>query len=696
MKIIQNRYFNRELSWLAFNHRVLQEAEKQEHPLMERIKFLAIYSSNMDEFYRVRVASLRSLVSLEKETRKELFFNPKQVLHKIHEEVSTQQLLFGEVFRNDIVPELRKLEIYLVRNEELTAAQLKKVEHYFQKNVRAWMDIDFFEKGQIPPELKDGRLYMSLRMRSAHVDASNEDLYAVATIPSHKVSRFFSFEERGKTYVLFLGDVVRVGVRMMLPNYEMTGFYSIKMSRDAELHIDDEYSGDLVQKIKEGLETRKKGIPMRFLYDVRMPEDMLAFFKNAYKLQDMDIIPGGRYHSLNDFFGFPNPDNRIPSYPTIPPLPHPDLEGKKVLEVVHTKDILLHFPYQSFHYLIHALQEAAQDAKVTEIKITLYRVASDSKIIQALIDAAQNGKKVMAFIEVKARFNEADNLYWANKMEEAGIKVLYSIPAIKVHSKLCLIIRKDKGKETHYGYFGTGNLNEKTASLYVDSGLLSSDKRLTNEANLIFHTLEQRLHVFQDEETFPVFDHLLVAPLDLRLALVNLIEDEIENAKAGKKTYICLKMNSLDDFDMIEKLYDASNAGVKIDLIIRGICCLMPGIRHQSENISVRSIVGRYLEHTRAFYFYHGGEEKIYLSSADWMRRNLDRRIEVAFPIYEANAKKQITQMLRIQLKDNVNTRIIDKRQSNTFVRPRKTEKFVNCHNAIYEMLKEEGIGKKE
>lgn len=687
MRIIQNRYFNRELSWLSFNHRVLQEAEKQSHPLMERIKFLAIYSSNMDEFYRVRVASLRSLVELEKETRKELFFNPKQVLHKIHEEVSTQQLLFGEIFRNDIVPELRKLNIFLVRNEELTPPQLKKVQNYFQKQVRAWMDIDYFENGNVP-ELKDGRLYMTLRMQSAHVDASHEDVYAVATIPSHKVSRFFSFEEKGNTYVLFLGDVVRVGVRMMLPNYDIAGFYSVKMSRDAELHIDDEYSGDLVQKIKDGLENRKKGIPMRFLFDVRMPEDMLVFFKKAYKLQDMDVIPGGRYHSLNDFFGFPNPDNKIPSYPPIQPLPHPDLEGKKVLGVMHKKDVLLNFPYQSFHYLIDALNEAAVDSKVTEIKITLYRVASDSKIIQALIDAAQNGKKIMAFIEVKARFNEADNLYWANKMEEAGIKVLYSIPAIKVHSKLCLITRKDKDKEVHYGYFGTGNLNEKTANLYVDSGLLTSDKRLTNEANLIFYTLEQRLHVFQDEETFPHFEHLLVAPLDLRVALMNLIDDEIEEAKAGRKAYICLKMNSLDDFDMIDKLYQANKAGVKIDLIVRGICCLMPGIRNQSEHINVRSVVGRYLEHTRIFYFYSGGQQKVYLSSADWMRRNLDRRIEVAFPIYDATCRNQIIEMLKLQLRDNVNSRIIDKRQSNTFTRPRKSERFVNCHTEMMGLMK--------
>lgn len=688
MKVQQNRYYDRELSWLSFNHRVLQEAEKKEHPLMERIKFLAIYSSNMDEFYRVRVASLRSLLALEKETRKVLFFNPKQIIRAIHDEVATQQLLFGEVFRNDIVPELRKLGIFLMRNEELDESQLKKVRKYFQKELQNIIEIEYFEPGKIP-ELKDGRLYLAIRMRSAHIDASQEEIYAVATIPSHKVSRFFTFKERKDYYVLFLGDVVRVGVEMMLPAYEILGYYAVKMSRDAELHIDDEYSGDLVQKIKDGLEKRKKGVPMRFLYDVRMPEDMLGFFKQSYKLQDVDLIPGGRYHSLNDFFSFPNPENRIPAYPSLEPVQHPYLPHKGILDFIERQDALLHFPYQSFSYLIEALNEAAQDPEVTDIKITLYRVAANSKIIEALITAAQNGKRVTAFVEVKARFNEAENLFWASKMEKAGIRVLYSIPAIKVHAKLCLIVKQQQNEQQYYGYFGTGNLNEKTAGLYTDLGLLTTDKRLTHESMLIFHTLEQRLHVFEDEQTIPVFEHLLVAPLDLRVALINLIEQEIENAQRGEKAHIILKMNSMDDFDMIEKLYEASRAGVQIDLIIRGICCLIPGIRNQSERIRVRSIVGRYLEHVRAFYFYQGGKEAVYLSSADWMGRNLDRRIEVAFPVYDANLKQEVLDMLVLQLRDNFNARIIDKRQSNAFSRPRKTEKRIDCHVEIYRYLQQ-------
>lgn len=685
MKFKQNKYFNREISWLSFNHRVLQEAEDAKNPILERLKFLAIYSNNMEEFFRVRVASLRSLETLEKRKRGELFFNPKVVINKIHEIVTHQQFIFGEIFRNEIVSELRKIGVYLTRKEELTDDQRKIVETYFQNEIIQFANPQFFERGKIP-EIKDGRLYHAVRLRPFDSD-TKEERYAVIAIPSHKVSRFFTFTEGGDFHVLFLGDVMRVGLPFIFPNDEILGCYSINISRDAELHIDDEFEGDLVEKIKEGLEKRKSGMPMRFLYDIRMPQEMLNFFKKVYKLHNLDVVPGGRYHSLSDFFSFPNPNNIIPQYEPIPPVPHPDLEGKEIRKVMAKKDILLQFPYHSFGYIVKWIEEAAKDVSVREIEITLYRVADDSKIVKALIEAAKNRKKITVFVEVKARFNEADNLYWANEMEKVGINVLYSIPLIKVHTKLCCITRIEKGKPKVYAYFGTGNLNEKTAKFYTDCGLLTTDERLTQEAKWIFGSLQQKMHFIEDEDTVPVFNHLLVAPKYMREQFEKRIEFEIKEAKAGRKAKIIAKMNSLDDFRMIDKLYEASNAGVKIELIIRGICCLIPDIKRQSENIKIVSIVGKYLEHTRAYYFWHGGEEQMFLSSGDWMRRNLDRRIEVAFPIYDKKLKADMLSALKMQLSDNQNARIIDRYQSNPFVRPKKGDELVDTHQDMYKLL---------
>jgi polyphosphate kinase len=486
-------------------------------------------------------------------------------------------------------------------------------------------------------------------------------------------------------YVLFLGDIVRIGLKYVFPTFEILGSYQIKMSRDSDLHIEDEFSGDLVKKIKEGLVKRTKGVPMRFLYDIRMPEEMLLYFKKQYRLTNLDLVPGGRYHSLNDFFSFPNKEKTIPEFSTIAPIPHPDLvQQPSILSVAHKKDVLLHYPYQPFDYVIQLIDEAARHPEVTDISITLYRVASDSKVIQALLTAAENGKVVTAFVELKARFNEADNLSWAEKMEKAGIKVLYSLPAVKVHAKLCLISFK---KEKRICYFSTGNLNEKTAALYCDMGLITSDTRLTDDAFLVFHTLINKLHVFEDQGSIPHFQHLLVAPKYLRNGLYECIDNEIAHAKAGKQAHIIAKMNSLDDWEMIEKLYEASCAGVKIGLIIRGICCLIPGVAQQSENIQIRSIIGRYLEHARIAYFLNGGKEKIFLSSADWMRRNLDRRIEVAFPIYDGEIQHEIKEYLALQLRDNINTRIINKKQDNSYSRPRRTEKLVDAHLDMYTLL---------
>lgn len=682
MQVSQNRYFDRELSWLSFNHRVLQEAEKKSNPLMERLKFLAIYSANMDEFFRVRVSSLRTLAKLEKDTKQALLFDPKNILRKIHDETMRQQMLFGEIFRNDIVPELRKRNIYLTRSEELNEEQEAKVIEYFKKEIEEYTDPVIIETHQNPPFLKDGRLYLAVRMRSSMVatHAELQEVYGIVAIPTHKISRFFTFQEGHRYIVLFLGDVLRVGLKILFPTYEILGAYSIKMSRDAELHIDDEYEGDLVEKIREGLEKRKFGAPMRFLFDIRMPEDMLYYFKQKYQLSKMDVMPGGRYHSLNDFMGFPNPENRIPQYAPQSPIPHFELEGKKVVDVVRKQDVMLYFPFHSFDYVIRWLAESAVDKAVTAIKITLYRVASDSKVVEALINAAKNGKKVTAFVELKARFDEASNLHWANKMEEEGIEVLYSMPGLKVHTKLCTVTRLERGKLLHYSYLASGNMNEKTAKIYGDFGMITADRRITAETELVFQLLEKE--EYQDD-----FEQLLISPHLMRHGFERLIDFEIEQVKKGKKAYIRAKMNSLEDWAMIDKLYAASRAGVKIDLIVRGICCLIPKMKGLSENIRVISIVGRYLEHARVFQFHHAGENIIYVSSADWMRRNLSKRVEMAFPILNEKIKAEVNEILNLQMQDNVNARLVNKHQDNTFVRPLKGEVFIDGQMGIYKIL---------
>ncbi|MFN0204534.1 MAG: polyphosphate kinase 1 [Bacteroidia bacterium] len=683
MLVTQNKYFDRELSWLSFNHRVLQEAEETSNPLMERIKFLAIYSSNMDEFFKVRVASLRSLRKLTKDTRKELLFNPKKILRKIHDETMRQQMLFGEIFRNDIVPELRKLNIFLTRSEELSPSQHQKVLDYFVKDVRPFTNPTLFDDNSPLPFLKDGRLYLAVRLRPLQADMNIYDTFALCSIPTHKVPRFFSFQEDEKHYVLFLGDVVRLGVKNLFPNHEVLGAYSVKMSRDAELHIEDEFEGDLVEKIKESLNQRTTGVPMRFLFDVRLPEDMLQYFRTRYKLTKMDMIRGGRYHSLNDFFSFPNPNDIIPQFPPIQPISHPRLEKKKITQAIQKGDVLLHFPYQSFDYIIRWLEEAAEDKAVTEIKVTLYRVSADSKVVQALIKAAEKGIAVTAFVELKARFDEASNLTWASKMEEAGIRVLYSMPGLKVHTKLCCVTRKERGKEVHYTYLASGNFNEKTAKIYCDIALLTKDAKLGEEATQVFALLETENLV----QGFH-FDELLVAPNFMQTKFFELMDYEIYQARRGNPAYIQAKMNSLEEWGMIDKLYEASRAGVKIDLIVRGICCLKTGVKGMSENIRVVSIVGRYLEHARIFRFCHGGEDKVYISSADWMRRNLNKRVEIAFPVKDAQCKSEVIQMMEMQIADNVNARLVNYYQDNVMVRAKFGQKRIDSQMGMYEMLK--------
>jgi polyphosphate kinase len=677
------KYFDRELSWLSFNQRVLQEAADPRVPLLERIRFLAIYSANLDEFFRVRVASLRSLVFLKKKSKKELDFKPKALLKRINKTAFLQQEEFGRIWQSTILPELHDKGVFLLKEKDLTPEQRTTVFNYFQEKVRGKLKlIPLWEGGT--PFLENRKLYHVVEFRENNSEPFTDSQYTLVEIPSDELPRFFQFTTDGKTHnLIFLDEIVRIALPEIFPSARISGCHSVKLSRDAEMYIEDEFEGDLVGKIREGISRRATGLPSRFLYDSEMPHYTLLLLKEELGLTDYEMIPGGRYHNLNDFFQFPNPEGKLPEYQPMPPLPGDEWNNNRVFERLRKGDVLLSYPYQSFDPVISFFREAATDPGVQEICATLYRVSKDSEVVNALLQAAQNGKSVSVFVEVKARFDEAPNLFWAGEMEKAGIKVLYSIPGIKVHSKLAVVRRKEADSIRTYAYLATGNLNEKTARIYGDHGLFTANPYLADEAREVFRMLETR-----DFKTG--FRHLLVAPSHLRKGFTALVDEEIKAAKRGEEAWMLLKMNSLEDTAMVDKLYEASQAGVKIRIMVRGICVLLPGIPDLSEHIQVISIVGRFLEHARAFVFHHGGKEKVYLASADWMGRNLDRRVEVAFPVYDPDSRILLRRLLEIQWSDNQKARLINKEQDNPYVDTGKGPD-INAQEAIYSFLKGKG-----
>jgi polyphosphate kinase len=656
--MLENTYIKRDTSWLSFNHRVLQEAMDESVPLYERIKFLAIYSSNLDEFYRVRVASLRSFKELKKKTRKalDLTVKPKKELKHIRKIVEAQQEQFGKIFREQLLPQLHSHGISLVKDTEYDETQQAFAKRYFFEKVYPNTTPVFFETGQDAPFLENRGLYFLVQFKALQA-------FAIVNIPTDEHPRFLSLPSVGKEQhpITFLDDLIRYNLEELLGK-PIKAAYAIKVSRDAELYIEDEYSGDLVEKIRDSLGARNVGLPTRFLYDSAMPDELLLTLKEAFGLSKHDLIPGGRYHNFNDFFSFPNPtENPALHDAPLPPLPHPTLEGaSSIIECLRKKDAVLHFPYQKYDYVPRFILEAAEDPQVKAIKITIYRAAAKSAVVDALLRALDNGKQVVAFIEAKARFDEAANLYWGGELEKKGAKVVYSYPGIKVHSKLLLVEREELGKTHRYAYLGTGNFNEKTARLYCDHALLTADARLTDEVEQIFALLERRILV-------PKCQHLFVSPFTTRERFEAQIDREIEHAQAGKTAYMILKMNSLEDPGMINKLYEASQAGVDIKLIIRGICCLVSGLEGISERIEVISIVDRFLEHARVYIFANGGEERMYTASADWMTRNIDRRVEAVIPIYDKEVFAEIRHIINLQLQDNTKSRHIIADQSNPY-----------------------------
>lgn len=658
-------YVQRDVSWLSFNYRVLQEAKDPLVPLMERIKFLAIYSSNLDEFFRVRVAQHRSLIRLSKKTKKELNYNPKQTLKSLLGIVNEQQQEFSRIFIEEIIPSLREHNIFLLRRLDLNREQNAFVESYFQENLLPFVQPVLLVKDRVRFFLNNAALYLTVAMVSKDSYTARTE-YAIVKIPSDFLPRFIELPSKnGRHELMMLDDIVRHSVSWLFPGYDIIDTYSIKLTRDADLYIDDEFTGNLIQKVKSSLQKRNVGPASRFVYDRTIPKQFLDFLSDTFDLEKTDMLPEGRYHNNFDFFKFPDFGLSQLKYKPLPPQPYPALEqADDFFNVFSERDHLLHFPYQSYESVIRFFEAAAEDPSVSNIKIVQYRVAKKSRIMRALMKAVENGKQVSVFIEVKARFDEEANIKWGEALQKAGVSVYYSMPGIKVHSKLALVSRKEGRKEKLYAYLGTGNFNEDTAKIYSDLGIFTTDERLTKEMSRIFRYLETA-----KKEGIQPFKHLLVGQFNLREDLVAKIDREIAHAKANKPASMILKMNSLSDGEMIEKLYEASQAGVKIKIITRGICSLVPEAKGFSENIEIISIVDRFLEHARIFLFHNNGKEEIYLSSADWMTRNLSHRVETSFPIYDPKLKQIVRQVIDYQLNDNVKARIINEAQDNQYRR---------------------------
>ncbi len=658
-------YINRDISWLSFNYRVLQESKDNSVPLLERLKFLAIYSSNLDEFFRVRIANNRNLLRTGKKTRRELDFEPEEVLMQILKIVNEQQVEFSRIFDTLIVPSLRKHGINVIRRKRMTEEQIAFVDNYFNDFMLPYVQPVLLIGQKIKPFLNNAALYLTLYMKDRE-NMSGSPLFGVVKIPSDHLSRFVELppKKEGTHDIIMLDDIVRHSITHLFPGYEVLDSYSIKLTRDAELYIDDEFSGDLLTKIRKSLNKRNIGPASRLVYDREMPKELLQYLMGVFDLEKYDLIPAGRYHNNSDFFKFPNYGLNHLKETHLPPLSIPLLENaSSIFEKIAEKDWLIHVPYHGYEAVIKFFEDAAIDPSVTHIKIIQYRVARVSRIMKALKIAVENGKQVSAFIEIKARFDEEANLMWGEQLESAGVNVFYSIPGIKVHSKMAIVRRIEKGKSHMYAYLSTGNFHEDTAKIYSDVGIFTANPNLTAEATRVFSFLETK-----NQPTRP-FEFMGVGQFNLNDLILGLINTEIKNAQEGKKAEMILKMNSIEDQVIIQELYRASEAGVKIYMIIRGICSLVPGIKGISENIEVISIVDRYLEHARIFVFHNDGDKKVYLSSADWMERNLYRRIETIFPVFDNEIKKTILDILQIQLNDNVKARIINYKNNNLYKR---------------------------
>ncbi|HOW09806.1 MAG TPA: polyphosphate kinase 1 [Bacteroidales bacterium] len=659
-------YIPKEISWLSFNERVLQEAENKDVPLMERFKFLGIYSNNLDEYFRVRVATLRRLSQLGQKSNDILGYSAKATLKKIHEIVLEQNVRFEKIFTN-LLGELAKHKVHIVNEKQLNKAQADFVRNYFLKEVRNRLMPFLIGKASELPNLTDDAIYFAIYLSKK---GDQKKRYALLEIPTDILPRFIVLPEKDDgRYVIFLDDIIRFGLRdiFFIFDFDDIRAYTIKLTKDAEFELIDDISESYIEKISRSLQQRRHGNPVRFIYDREMPSDMLRMLTKMLNFGPDDvIIPGDRYHNFKDFMRFPHLGKKKYYYEPLVPVDHKDIQpGKSILSAIKKKDIMLFFPYHPFDHFIDLLREASIDPYVTSIQITLYRLAANSSVINALMNAVRNGKKVTTVVELQARFDEEANILWGNKLMEEGVKVIYGVPGLKVHAKLCLITRSRNEIIQRYAAVGTGNFNEDTARVYTDHLLLTSNKKITNE---VFKTF----NFFNVNYRKDNYYHLILSPFFMRNKMNLLIENEIKNAKEGKKAYIYLKLNNISDVEIINLLYEASQAGVKIRMIVRGMFSLVTGVSGLSENIEAIGIVDRFLEHTRFMIFCNDGNEECYISSADLMTRNIEHRIEVTCPVFDKNIKSELKRIFEIQWADNVKARRLDLSLSNKMVKTGK------------------------
>ncbi len=675
--------FNRELSWLAFNRSVLQEAADQSVPLAERMRFLGIFSNNLDEFFRVRVASVKRLIELNVENHKFTDGDPKTLLNNIQKTVLALLKNFDLIYE-DILKGFEQEGVFFINETQISEKQEKFINEFYSEKLLPVLAPIMLNNIITFPPLKDKSIYLAIKISNA-----KKSEYALIELPSKNVSRFVKLPKEGdKQYMILLDDIIRFKLKDIFKKFPYTKFeaYTIKITRDAELDIDNDLTKSFLEKISKGVKGRKRGQPVRMVYDKSIPRDLLQHIKSRLKIDDEDsLIPGGRYHNFKDFMGFPGLGNRKFEFKKLPPLKHPAFSPEvSSIDYIFEKDAMLYYPYHNFSHFIGLIREAAIDPDVSSIRITLYRVARVSLVLNALINACLNGKLVTVVIELQARFDEESNIYWSRKLEEAGAKVLFGIPGLKVHAKLLLIGRKTKRKKTEYiAGVSTGNFHEGNAKVYSDVSLFTADKQITREVKSVFNLIE-----------FPYkpvnFRQLHVAPIYMRNRLYTLLDNEIKNAKDGKPAYIILKINNLVDKKMIRKIYEASQAGVEITLIVRGICSLKPGVKGLSENIKAVSVVGRFLEHSRIFIFCNNGEELYYISSADWMPRNFDHRIEVGCPVKDPEIQSQLRNLIDLLLTDNVKARIINDVQDNQYLRTDGSP--INSQIELYSWLKKDKL----
>ena len=677
----KNNIINREISWLHFNARVLQEAIDPTTPLIERIKFLGIFSNNRDEFFRVRVASISRIAKLENENL-QAATEAKQVLNQIMDIVNDQEKLFTETYFT-IVKELANEGIYILNENELDIEQGKFVKLFYQEEMRQYLFPMMLDNFQKITSIKDGSIYLAVELNCSN--HSQEDAFALIKVPQKFLSRFLILPSKEDNhYIMLIDDVIRYCLEdiFALFGFDTFNAFTIKITRDAELDIDEDISKSFLEKMSDSLKQRKKGEPVRFVYDNDIPIKFLRKITKKLKISGEDNLRGGgRYHNFKDFMSFPRIGPESLFYPAFPPLSHRDIPpNTSIINLLKEKDIMVHFPYQSFKYIIDFLREVSIDPKVTEIKMTFYRAARYSNVVNALVNAARNGKKVTVFLEIQARFDEEANINLAGKLHDEGVKIVPTIPGYKVHSKLICVKRKEEEQEIFYANISTGNFNESTANVYADDSLLTANQAIASEVDKVFQLFETRYNP-------PEFNELIVSPFHARKFFIWALNNEIKNAKDGKEAWVIIKINSIVDKKMVRKLYEASQAGVKLKLIVRGICVLIPGIKGLSDNIEVISIIDRFLEHSRVFVFCNDGNNKYYTGSADWMPRNLDHRIEVTTPIYDDDIRKELWNMLQIQLKDNCKARISGENHINKY-RKTKSKKKIRTQFETYEYFK--------